>query len=187
MTKPLRTTGIVFLTMLLVLLSLMVPVHAEDQKAAGAGTTGADKKSIYDNDYDMGSLTVKDFNTMLLQMESPDDSIIIDKNTIVRGSGNGFYILKFSTPEEAYKAYGYYKSRNDSVEINHTGFALISMPQLVSFDANGGKGAMAEQTIIFWTEGAENFGGGELSKNLFSREGYAFSGWNTKADGSGTA
>ena len=182
MTKPLRTTGIVFLTMLLVLLSLMVPVHAEDQKAAGA-----DKKSIYDNDYDMGSLTVKDFNTMLLQMESPDDSIIIDKNTIVRGSGNGFYILKFSTPEEAYKAYGYYKSRNDSVEINHTGFALISMPQFVSFDANGGKGAMAEQTIIFWTEGTETFGGGELSKNLFSREGYTFSGWNTKADGSGTA
>lgn len=187
MTKPLRTTGIVFLTMLLVLLSLMVPVHAEDQKAAGAGTTGTAKESIYDNDYDMGSLTVKDFNTTLLQMESPDDSIIIDKSTIVKGSGNGFYILKFPTPEEAYKAYGYYKSRNDSVKINHTGFAFIGAYQFVTFDANGGKGQMDVQRIFFYFLGAETEGGGELSKNMFTREGYTFAGWNTKADGSGTA
>lgn len=99
MTKPLRTTGIVFLTILLVLLSLMVPVRAEDQKAAGAGTTGADKKSIYDNDYDMGSLTVKDFKDgEIFTIKAPDDSAIIDKSVIAREKSEGgqkVYILKF--------------------------------------------------------------------------------------------
>lgn len=44
---------------------------------------------------------------------------------------------------------------------------------------------MTRQIIKFWEEGTETGGGGELSKNVFSRKGYAFAGWNTKADGTG--
>lgn len=48
----------------------------------------------------------------------------------------------------------------------------------ITFDANEGKGTMepqlAEQTNI------------TLNKNTFTREGYAFAGWNTQKDGSGT-
>ena len=50
----------------------------------------------------------------------------------------------------------------------------------VSFDANGGTGSMSSMT----------FGKGEtkiLTANTFTRTGYAFIGWNTKADGTGTS
>ena len=48
----------------------------------------------------------------------------------------------------------------------------------VSFNANGGTGTMADQTTSFI--------GDHLNFNTFTREGYSFAGWNTKADGSGT-
>ena len=49
----------------------------------------------------------------------------------------------------------------------------------VSFIANGGTGGMEDLTI---TNGESK----ELSNNTFTREGYKFSGWNTRADGKGT-
>lgn len=48
----------------------------------------------------------------------------------------------------------------------------------VSFDSNGGSGAMADQSASSATA---------LSANAFTRSGYTFAGWNTAADGSGTA
>jgi uncharacterized repeat protein (TIGR02543 family) len=51
---------------------------------------------------------------------------------------------------------------------------------LVTFDANGGGGRMPSQQVYENTEAALNY-------CTFTREGYAFAGWNTKADGSGTA
>jgi pilin isopeptide linkage protein/uncharacterized repeat protein (TIGR02543 family) len=50
----------------------------------------------------------------------------------------------------------------------------------VAFDANGGTGSMQGQAMTYGTPAA-------LSANAYSRDGYAFAGWNTKADGSGTA
>ena len=50
----------------------------------------------------------------------------------------------------------------------------------VSFDANGGSGRMADQAFTFGVPQA-------LAANTFTRSGYTFAGWNTKADGSGTA
>lgn len=49
----------------------------------------------------------------------------------------------------------------------------------VRFNANGGTGTMDNQEHIY--EARQN-----LSPNSFTREGYMFCGWNTKADGSGT-
>lgn len=51
----------------------------------------------------------------------------------------------------------------------------------VSFIANGGTGEMADQSFTY-DEPAK-----ALTANSFTREGYTFSGWNKKADGSGTA
>ncbi len=48
----------------------------------------------------------------------------------------------------------------------------------VTFDANGGDGAMAPQTANVPTA---------LTANAFTYTGYTFQGWNTAADGSGTA
>ena len=50
----------------------------------------------------------------------------------------------------------------------------------VKFNVNGGSGTMADQSRTY-NDGAK------LSANTFTRTGYTFSGWNTKADGSGTS
>ena len=47
------------------------------------------------------------------------------------------------------------------------------------FDANGGEGTMESQKIPYFTSA-------NLSVNTYTREGYGFAGWNTKADGTGT-
>ena len=52
--------------------------------------------------------------------------------------------------------------------------------QKVKFDANGGEGTMAEQ---IFKSGEEQ----KLSANIFTKEKYAFIGWNTKADNTGTS
>ena len=48
----------------------------------------------------------------------------------------------------------------------------------VTFNSNGGSGAMADQSASAATD---------LSANAFTRSGYTFAGWNTAADGSGTS
>ena len=50
----------------------------------------------------------------------------------------------------------------------------------VSFHANGGTGRMADLAI-------ENGESGVLSASTFTRDGYRFSGWNTRADGKGAS
>ena len=50
----------------------------------------------------------------------------------------------------------------------------------VTFDKNNGTGTMTDQTFTYGVKQA-------LTKNAFTRTGYTFTGWNTKADGSGTA
>jgi len=51
---------------------------------------------------------------------------------------------------------------------------------LVTFDANGGEGDMAPQVMDLGVKTA-------LSENAFVRDGFAFAGWNTAADGSGVS
>ena len=58
-------------------------------------------------------------------------------------------------------------------------WAIIPNEITVSFNANNGEGTMESQTI-------STKEGGTLTTNTFTREGYNFTGWNTKADGSGT-
>ena len=50
----------------------------------------------------------------------------------------------------------------------------------VRFDANGGTGAMADQSHTYDRKEA-------LTANAFAREGYRFTGWNTRGDGKGKA
>jgi len=50
----------------------------------------------------------------------------------------------------------------------------------ISFDANGGKGEMASISVKAGSSTT-------LAANKFTRSGYTFTGWNTRADGKGTA
>ena len=54
----------------------------------------------------------------------------------------------------------------------------------ISFDANGGTGEMADQEATIANSQVVS---ANLTKNTFKRKDYKFAGWNTKADGSGTA
>ncbi len=60
----------------------------------------------------------------------------------------------------------------------HAAFELNSFT--VAFDANGGSGDMANMPFTWGTAQ-------QMNKNAFELAGYAFSGWNTAADGSGTS
>ena len=53
----------------------------------------------------------------------------------------------------------------------------------VQFDANGGNGEM--QPIRIWSDDVSD--SIIIPSNIFTREGYKFTGWNTAADGSGTS
>jgi uncharacterized repeat protein (TIGR02543 family) len=54
----------------------------------------------------------------------------------------------------------------------------VAPNKTVSFDANGGEGTMASQVASSATA---------LTSNSFARSGFSFSGWNTLANGTGTA
>ncbi|MDG5816178.1 BspA family leucine-rich repeat surface protein [Chitinispirillales bacterium ANBcel5] len=65
------------------------------------------------------------------------------------------------------------------IEKDHTIYAKWTpLPNTVNFDYNEGSGSMDPQTIATDETVA-------LSQNEFTREGHSFTGWNTKADGSG--
>ena len=65
-------------------------------------------------------------------------------------------------------------------EKNAEGYYEVVDAVTVTFNANEGTGEMAAQKI-------GKSSPTELSENTFTRTGYAFNGWNTAADGSGTA
>lgn len=66
----------------------------------------------------------------------------------------------------------------DSIKIRVDG--LADKLYTVAFNANGGQGSMSPQTAKYNEQA-------KLNANQFARTGYTFGGWNTEADGTGTA
>ena len=71
-----------------------------------------------------------------------------------------------------------YTGNGDTVD-SDDGFGCHPSVFTVDFDKNGGAGEMPGQPFTYGV--AQN-----LTTNAFTRDGYAFAGWNTAADGSGT-
>lgn len=64
--------------------------------------------------------------------------------------------------------------------LNGTWYAQAVGTYTIKFDSNGGSGSMANETMTVGGTSA-------LNANAFTRTGYLFKSWNTKADGTGTA
>lgn len=88
-----------------------------------------------------------------------------------------YYVYAWTDYEAANKVYpdGYICS----FKVNNAG-QLVTTDLSVNFNANGGEGTMAPQA--FDKDTAQN-----LTPNAFTRADYTFTGWNAKADGSGTS
>ncbi len=73
------------------------------------------------------------------------------------------------------------KEYKRSITANTTIYAVYTAnTYTVAFNANGGTGTISNQNFTYGT--AKN-----LTANTFTRTGYTFAGWNTKADGTGTS
>ena len=81
---------------------------------------------------------------------------------------------------EVYIAIRHYNV-TDMYWLNVDNFEIVTDPTyLVRYDANGGTGIMADDIFDLGAEG-------RLTANSFTLDDYAFAGWNTEPDGSGTA
>lgn len=105
----------------------------------------------------------------------------------------GKTITLFARPDEGYRfkewqvKEGGVTIKNDQFKMPENNVIVMAIFEklppgkcMVFFDANGGKGHMSPQEI---TKDAPT----ALKPNTFTRDGYTFNGWNTSADGSGTA
>ncbi|MBO4416093.1 MAG: InlB B-repeat-containing protein [Lachnospiraceae bacterium] len=70
------------------------------------------------------------------------------------------------------------ESGNGSSYVPYVPTTPVVTTHTIYFDANEGTGTMASQ---------ETLGATTISANKFTRKGYTFAGWNTKADGSGVS
>ena len=88
--------------------------------------------------------------------------------------------FQFSFTNQGTTRYLKYSNGSFSSDWSSTNIPVYrtSASYTVTFNANGGTGTMAEQTIS---------GTANLNENTFTREGYTFTGWNTAADGTGTS
>jgi len=93
------------------------------------------------------------------------DCVFAKWNTKADGSGTDYVLSQQITANEDLTLYAQWNNRP-------------AYQYTVNFDANGGTGTMADQIYIENVPAA-------LSENLFTREGYIFKCWNTKADGTG--
>ena len=97
-------------------------------------------------------------------------------NTKADGSGtsyaNGATVTDLAPAGQTITLYAQWGSGGTNpIVLKHT---------IISFDANGGTGMMANMEFV------QN-GSKRLPPCTFTRDGYSFKGWNTKADGTGTA
>ncbi len=114
-----------------------------------------------------------------------DDIKIHDEDlTLSDGSGfnrTGYILLSWNTAADG-SGTNYYASGTYTVNADITLYAIwTTSSYTVSYDANGGEGSIADDIKIHDVDLTLSDGSG------FSRTGYAFSGWNTSADGSGTS
>lgn len=161
-------------------------------KADGSGTNYTDEQKVsnlsssgktitlyaqwtyngYEISYDANGGT----GTMSSTKLAKGDTAILAKNSFSR---TGYNFAGWNTEKN-----GSGTSYKDADSVTPTSDMTLyaqwtGKPYTIKFDSNSGSGTMDNQTMIYGTEQA-------LAKNQFTKSTYAFVGWNTKADGTGT-
>ncbi|MCR4647790.1 MAG: DUF4214 domain-containing protein [Lachnospiraceae bacterium] len=102
------------------------------------------------------------------------ENLILEENRFNR---KGYSFVNWNTKED-----GSGTSYNEEADRNTGVIELYAQwkpnKYTVKFNANGGNGTMSSQSVAFDILTA-------LNQNTFTKKGYDFKGWNTKADGSG--
>ncbi|OON84867.1 hypothetical protein BXO88_15175 [Oribacterium sp. C9] len=91
------------------------------------------------------------------------------------------YTTTIPTATEAGTYYVWYKAVGDDAHVDSEPDVVtvtIGEEILVKYESNGGSGTMEDQKVEKGVDTA-------LNTNTFTRDGYTFKEWNTKADGSG--
>ncbi|MGI5990541.1 MAG: InlB B-repeat-containing protein [Lachnospiraceae bacterium] len=118
------------------------------------------------------TITVGESTALTANAFTADGFTFAGWNTKVDGSGtsyaDGEEVTDLAQADGSVALYAQWKL-NEPVTYTYT----------VHYDANGGSGEMADQTITVGENTA-------LTTNAFTRSGYTFTAWNTAADGSGT-
>jgi len=109
----------------------------------------------------------------------------VEKNTATAVAENMFVKEGFAFAGWNTQADGKGTSYPAASDINMTGDVVLyaqwaNASNRITFDANGGRGEMPEQTVNFGTQAA-------INECAFGKTGHVFVGWNTSADGSGTS
>ena len=164
-------------------------------KQDGTGTNYADRTLVKDIAVAGGKITLYaqwKLQTYIIRYDANGGSGKMDDQTLNRGEASSLSENKFSRDDFDFtgwntKSDGTGKSYSDKEHVkdlasageNVTLYAQwSSMTYKIRYDANGGSGAMNDQSVA---RGASV----KLAANLFSRENYYFTGWNTREDGSG--
>ena len=143
---------------------------------ATQGDVGLTLSSLEPNTwgYNLGT-TAPDANSTYLGVPASSDTPILSAVSTPTGQANDNYKLSFGAKVDTTLPAGEYATTLT--------VAVVAQPRTVTitFDGNGADGgSMLQQTII--AGNTEN-----LTTNAFTRTGYEFTGWNTDADGNGTA
>ncbi|MBO5952208.1 MAG: InlB B-repeat-containing protein, partial [Bacteroidaceae bacterium] len=98
--------------------------------------------------------------------------------------GNGMYYGAYGLQSVGLSLGGYIRYQGMNVRAVYSPKEDVpSITATIQFDANGGNGEM--QPIRIWSDDVSD--SIIIPSNIFTREGYKFTGWNTAADGSGTS
>lgn len=143
---------------------------------ATQGDVGLTLSSLKPNTwgYNLGT-TTPDANSTYLGVPTSSDVPILSTISTPTGQANDSYKLSFGAKIDTTLPAGEYATTLT--------VAVVAQPRTVTitFDGNGADGgSMLQQTII--AGDTEN-----LTANAFTRTGYEFTGWNTDAEGNGTA
>ena len=143
---------------------------------ATQGDVGLTLSSLESNTwgYNLGT-TAPDADSAYLGVPTSSDVPILSAVSTPTGQANDSYKLSFGAKVDTTLPAGEYATTLT--------VAVVAQPRTVTitFDGNGADGgSMLQQTII--AGDTEN-----LTANAFTRTGYEFTGWNTDAEGNGTA